>query len=55
MFEDAGTIISVQAWKGMLDGDCSMKSGWVHEVKLHQFATRDCEKFVVMGKVRNRN
>ncbi len=45
--------MSVQAWKGMLDGDCSMKSGWVHEVKLHRFVPRelDCERFVVMGKV----
>ena len=45
-------IIDYQAWKGMLDGDCFMKAGWVHCLKLHAFtvATGN-QRFVIMGKV----
>ena len=35
----------------MLDGGSFMKSGWVHEVKLHHYNTADNRRFVVMGKV----
>ena len=36
----------------MLDGDNFMKSGWVHSLKLHQFAgSNGCSSFVIMGKV----
>ena len=43
----------LQAWKGMLDGNYFMKSGWVHSlVKLHQFSGSDgCNSFVITEMV----
>jgi len=36
----------------MLDGNNFMKSGWIHSLKLHQFAGSDgSSSFVIMGKV----
>ena len=34
----------------MLDGGSFMKSGWVHELKLHTFSSEG-RRFVVMAKV----
>lgn len=43
--------VSNQAWKGMLDGGCFMRAGWVHQLKLYRFSVSDGDRFVVMGKV----
>ena len=36
----------------MLDSDCFVKAGWVHDLRLHQFKSSGDEvKFLVMAKV----
>ena len=35
----------------MLDGGNFVKSGWVHNLKLHQFKGPDGWNFLIMGKV----
>ncbi|XP_065891478.1 uncharacterized protein [Dysidea avara] len=44
---------AVKAWKGMLDGGCFMRAGWVHQLKLCPFSNREGEAFVAMGKVKH--
>ena len=40
----------LQAWKGMLDDHNSLKTGWVHNLRLHRFSCNDGLLFVVIGK-----
>ena len=35
----------------MLDSDGFVKSGWVHDLRLHEFTTCDCVKCVIKEKV----
>ena len=44
--------LSKQAWKGMLDGGCFIRAGWVHELKIYCYTAEEEQRFVVMGKVR---
>ena len=43
--------LTLQTWKGMLDGDSFFKAGWFHNLRLYQFSSADDLRFVVMGKV----
>ena len=41
-------FFNFQAWKGMLDSENFVKSGWVQRLQLYKFT---CTKFVIKGKV----
>ena len=36
----------------MLDGDCFLKAGWIHNLRLYRFVSSNDLRFVVMGKVK---
>ena len=40
-----------KAWKGMLDSDCFVAAGWVHDLALHLFNTNSSSRFLIKGKV----
>ena len=43
--------VLLKVWKGMLDGGCIMRAGWVHDLKIYPYSEVDENRFVIMGKV----
>ena len=39
----------------MLDGENFLKSGWVHGLRLTRFETAGKVRYIIMGKVNNKN
>ena len=36
----------------MLDGDCFLKAGWIHNLRLYRFVSSNNVRYVIMGKVK---
>ena len=45
------TMFKIKLGKGMLEGSCFMRAGWVHQLKLYRYSVSEEDRFVAMRKV----